>query len=630
MYCRHCGAYNDESSRYCENCGSALYAAPQFPQEDNNPKNRKRKIIWAVIIAAMAVILAVIAVVVWKNVAQQEQYTEQMSLGEKYLAQMNYEDAEICFREAIEINPRQAQPYLQLSTVLTETKRYEEAQEVLTRALETIPAKETARTEAIKRRLSEVEKLIEESEAEEEESKDALSIAMDVLGYPYLSDNSYVIQFIHEDNNVKMSCIEDEGILSADLYDYDQDGQDEILAVVLSRQDTQLLSQVFVLNMLEQEESGEWKLSAQLTVSGEYQALDAISCPARMEFFAKSYDDHMGIFMEATGIASHLADGSSWELFQAVYQNGTFRQEGEGIAMAGSDDIADACFRMDDTYSRQGDEASQETILRFTGNVRALGLDPDRLGWDAPLTEQDDSLRSLVRLQKSTQVTSSEAFEWINGGGAQPFGEINVVITDFTKTREAQETSAEGSYQAEIMTYQGNEDIQYPRFSPSSPTVDQWNAHFEEMASTVQSTQDDMLADGITNAWAKQEAQIMYQEGSLVSIRFLSDEFYGGAHGMTREFGETIDLNSDHTYTLEELLNTDTATAQQMVNDGFNQLIAANPDEFFGDAVSDVSPDFQEVGYYKTPEGIKVISTLYWLAPYAAGTHEILLQPVGT
>ena len=158
--------------------------------------------------------------------------------------------------------------------------------------------------------------------------------------------------------------------------------------------------------------------------------------------------------------------------------------------------------------------------------------------------------------------------------------------------------------------------------------MDRWNTHYEEMAATVQQTQNDTLAQGAAQAWAKLEAQIMYQEGSLVSIRFFSDEYYGGAHNMTREFGETIDLAGDHTYTLPELLNTDAATAQQMVNDGFNQLIAQRPDEFFPDTVCDVSANFNEVGYYKTAEGIHVISSLYWLAPFSSGTHEILLQPL--
>ena len=83
---------------------------PQYPQKDNEPEKKKRRIIWTAIIAAMTVLLAVIAVVVWIRVGQERKYTEQMELGDRYLAEMKYEDAQICFRKAIEINPKQAQP----------------------------------------------------------------------------------------------------------------------------------------------------------------------------------------------------------------------------------------------------------------------------------------------------------------------------------------------------------------------------------------------------------------------------------------------------------------------------------------------------------------------------------------
>ena len=184
MYCRQCGAYNREDSRYCENCGKPLFAPPpQYPQKDNEPEKKKRRIIWTAIIAAMTVLLQQgrghqewrqrrtgrVAVVVWIRVGQERKYTEQMELGDRYLAEMKYEDAQICFRKAIEINPKQAQPYIQLSTALVETQQYDEAEEVLKEALEVIPAKETKKVEAIRRKLSEVQELIKIEEEKEED-----------------------------------------------------------------------------------------------------------------------------------------------------------------------------------------------------------------------------------------------------------------------------------------------------------------------------------------------------------------------------------------------------------------------------------------------------------------------------
>ena len=625
MYCRQCGAYNREDSRYCENCGKPLFAPPpQYPQKDNEPEKKKRRVIWTAIIAAMTVLLAVIAVVVWIRVGQERKYTEQMELGDRYLAEMKYEDAQICFRKAIEFNPKQAQPYIQLSTALVETQQYDEAEEVLTEALEVIPAKETKKVEAIRRKLSEVQELIK---IEEEQEEDPLNIAMEVLGYPYLSENSYTMQFAREDGNFLMIGMEEEGILCADRFDYDQDGDEEIFVVVLAGSGTPWwYSRAFLLVMLEQTEGDSWSEAAEITVD---VSLNVAVCPARIEFFARTYPDHVGIFLEDTSIAQHLADGVSWKLSQISYQDGSFQQVGEQINMAGSDDVAHACLEMDESYDPAGYPQGRQQILDFTGSIHELEIYPQRLGWDSPLTEQDGSLRKLVRLVKTTDITPQQTGQWQQNGALSPLGPVEVKITDFCREEEtAEDGSQTAEYQADIVTYQGNDEIQYPQFSPSSDTVDRWNTHYEEMAATVQQTQNDTLAQGAAQAWAKLEAQIMYQEGSLVSIRFFSDEYYGGAHNMTREFGETIDLAGDHTYTLPELLNTDAATAQQMVNDGFNQLIAQRPDEFFPDTVCDVSADFNEVGYYKTAEGIHVISSLYWLAPFSSGTHEILLQPL--
>ena len=100
----------------------------QYPQKDNEPEKKKRRVIWTAIIAAMTVLLAVIAVVVWIRVGQERKYTETDGTeGDRYLAEMKYEDASDLFRKAIEINPKQAQPYIQLSTALVETQQYDEA-----------------------------------------------------------------------------------------------------------------------------------------------------------------------------------------------------------------------------------------------------------------------------------------------------------------------------------------------------------------------------------------------------------------------------------------------------------------------------------------------------------------------
>ena len=73
------------------------------------------------------------------------------------------------------------------------------------------------------------------------------------------------------------------------------------------------IPRAFLLVMLEQTEGDSWSEAAEITVD---VSLNVAVCPARIEFFARTYPDHVGIFLEDTSIAQHLADGVSWKLSQ--------------------------------------------------------------------------------------------------------------------------------------------------------------------------------------------------------------------------------------------------------------------------------------------------------------------------
>ena len=47
-----------------------------------------------------------------KNTSEARRYTEQMELGEKYLAELEYESAIVAYMAAIEIEPKNAEAYL--------------------------------------------------------------------------------------------------------------------------------------------------------------------------------------------------------------------------------------------------------------------------------------------------------------------------------------------------------------------------------------------------------------------------------------------------------------------------------------------------------------------------------------
>lgn len=93
------------------------------------------------IVAAVLILLIAIAVVfsVAKTVkadSLKKAFAEQMSLGERYLLEQNYEEAVIAFSLAIEIDPKNVDSYLKLSEAYAGTGSYENAVSALEKGYE--------------------------------------------------------------------------------------------------------------------------------------------------------------------------------------------------------------------------------------------------------------------------------------------------------------------------------------------------------------------------------------------------------------------------------------------------------------------------------------------------------------
>lgn len=76
----------------------------------------KKTNVWKILLITLVVIvIAVIAGIILYNNSDTVKLKKQLDLGEKYLAEMNYEEAVVAFNQAIEIDPRSADAYLGLA-----------------------------------------------------------------------------------------------------------------------------------------------------------------------------------------------------------------------------------------------------------------------------------------------------------------------------------------------------------------------------------------------------------------------------------------------------------------------------------------------------------------------------------
>ncbi len=124
---------------------------------DSKTKVTKKKM-WSVplliFFVAFIIIFIVVAVIV-SNVIQssnlEKQLKEQLALGEKYLSELDYEQAVASYEQAVEIDPKSEKAYMGLSETYVAMGDYENAIRVLKEGYA------ETESEAIKRRLEAVE-----------------------------------------------------------------------------------------------------------------------------------------------------------------------------------------------------------------------------------------------------------------------------------------------------------------------------------------------------------------------------------------------------------------------------------------------------------------------------------------
>lgn len=165
MFCSKCGKEFQDGARFCPGCGNPVAeigsntevkdgsmanesagqewvkkeeqlsaAVPMAAPKQENVKKKANPVPWVIggiAIAAVLVILvvAVTGILVLSN--PQRKYDKQLSLGQRYLDELDYEKAIVAYRAAIEIAPKNPDAYEALAEIYMEIGEPEEALAVL-------------------------------------------------------------------------------------------------------------------------------------------------------------------------------------------------------------------------------------------------------------------------------------------------------------------------------------------------------------------------------------------------------------------------------------------------------------------------------------------------------------------
>ncbi|MDD3279890.1 MAG: carboxypeptidase regulatory-like domain-containing protein [Lachnospiraceae bacterium] len=126
--CNQCGYKNNDRAIQCEHCGALLTK----PEEKKVPfqlqrvplrrgKNTHRRLMIVILCcAAIFIGAAVSGVILIRSNMTQKTYKEQITSAQKYLDEMDYEQAVTAFQMALEVNPDKEEPYIGLFQTYSE------------------------------------------------------------------------------------------------------------------------------------------------------------------------------------------------------------------------------------------------------------------------------------------------------------------------------------------------------------------------------------------------------------------------------------------------------------------------------------------------------------------------------
>ena len=321
MKCKKCGFDNKDGALYCSQCGSKIESS----KIENIKKNR------IFMIAGIVVVVIAIALAIYFIFINQEpkksNYDLALEDADTYIEDMDYQKAEDAYLQAIDIDPKQVEPYQKLSNLYMSQNDYPKVVEILKKA------DENTDDETIKIKYS------------------LATYVQDVLipDIGQVSEGNYKASYVHITNpydTFKIDSIHDlAGVLTSRIMDFDNDDQDELLVLTLDNQvaDFDYTRNQITINIYE-ESDGNVSLSDSLTLE---QFILGIGDLENTGIFIQEHDDQVYICGTLYNLFYNYSDGYSHETFILQYKENKlakqlYKYESASIPTAQDNETADA------------------------------------------------------------------------------------------------------------------------------------------------------------------------------------------------------------------------------------------------------------------------------------------------
>jgi len=134
MQCNNCGNQNNEEAKFCKYCGQNLGS-----QVTEKKKGNKKIIIVLIAAALLILIVGGYFVINGSSDKTENNYEKTLDQGNKYLESMDYEKAELEFLDAINIEPKVEEAYVELAELYVVWGKPEEAKKIVAEGIANVP-----------------------------------------------------------------------------------------------------------------------------------------------------------------------------------------------------------------------------------------------------------------------------------------------------------------------------------------------------------------------------------------------------------------------------------------------------------------------------------------------------------
>lgn len=427
MFCKKCGKQIKDDARFCPYCGTGVGLSDETQSKINSTYMKKKKTKWPLVLAFFVLAISVGIAMSYAgrkadNVKKNNNYQALVDAGNKYIEDLDYEKAEDKYLKAISIEPKKKEPYIKLADLYMAQGKQKEATNILKKAVKNIDTEEATEIQQRYDLYTYVDNVLIPKEGQCKEGKYECKYER----------TSY--------NGVSVRPLESEkGVMNWNIMDYDNDGNEELLVLLLKKSEKNDISvgenknavylQMYAL------------VNGEVTLQDEYWGLYPVLGYTDNEnagIFLITKDNKTYICGSNDEVASTFATGATIKSFVLTYENNHFlEQAGQTEPMSGSD------FMPDETQQKMIDTLTKLGMNKDVERIKETGK--------AVFEFQDSVDKTLLRIQGKNEGFDADkvygnATNSIQGYNPDDFGKVVIQIKygDITDS-SSKETSIDKS-----------------------------------------------------------------------------------------------------------------------------------------------------------------------------------------